>query len=303
MLEELKNQGINWVDVENPGEKELSSLQNLGLDPYIIRDLESRSIRDGIEWYGDSIYVILHFPAIRHTHTPERVQEIDFVIKPGLLVTNHYEMIDPLHKFRKLFAMNSVLGHSSNSEHAGDLFYLIMRKLYKSVIHELEAIEDELNGIAKDIFSGHERAMVELISHVAIDLLFIENTLQPHRYVLKQYQGLAERMFPGQAHITTSSLLEEYQHVLSKMKAVRGLLMELRHTNDSLLTTKQNEISTNLTVMAFITFPLTALASIFGMNAKFMPFIGQPGDFWIILFLMATITFFLYLYFRFKRWL
>jgi Mg2+ and Co2+ transporter CorA len=39
----------------------------------------------------------------------------------------------------------------------------------------------------------------------------------------------------------------------------------------------------NLTIMAFITFPLTLLSSLFGMNTHDTPIIGFKGDFWLIL--------------------
>jgi Mg2+ and Co2+ transporter CorA len=55
--------------------------------------------------------------------------------------------------------------------------------------------------------------------------------------------------------------------------------------------------------MAFVTFPLTLFASLFGMNTEMTPIIGHPADFWIIVGIMlsAAITFFAY--FKYKRWL
>ncbi|MCK5592403.1 MAG: hypothetical protein KAI72_10650 [Candidatus Pacebacteria bacterium] len=55
--------------------------------------------------------------------------------------------------------------------------------------------------------------------------------------------------------------------------------------------------------MAFITFPLTLIAGIFGMNAEYMPFVGQDQDFFIILGLMVVTVFIMFTYFKFKKWM
>jgi LPXTG-motif cell wall-anchored protein len=55
--------------------------------------------------------------------------------------------------------------------------------------------------------------------------------------------------------------------------------------------------------MAFITFPLTLLSSLFGMNVQSAPIIGSRGDFWIIvgIMIMGAIGFFTY--FKRKGWM
>ena len=57
------------------------------------------------------------------------------------------------------------------------------------------------------------------------------------------------------------------------------------------------------TIMAFLTFPLSLLSSIFGMNTQAMPITGQPYDFWIIVGAMAILVVIALSYFRFKKWL
>jgi magnesium transporter len=58
-----------------------------------------------------------------------------------------------------------------------------------------------------------------------------------------------------------------------------------------------------LTITNFIFLPLSLLAGIFGMNAKYMPIIGQSNDFWILTMAMAVIAAFLFLFFKIKKWL
>jgi len=54
--------------------------------------------------------------------------------------------------------------------------------------------------------------------------------------------------------------------------------------------------------MAFITFPLTLVASIFGMNTSFIPLVGATHDFWIVIAIMIAASLTMVAYFKHKRW-
>ena len=58
-----------------------------------------------------------------------------------------------------------------------------------------------------------------------------------------------------------------------------------------------------LTTVAFITFPLTLIAGVFGMNAIAIPIIGYKYDFWIILGGMLLTTIVVFGFFKFKKWI
>ena len=81
------------------------------------------------------------------------------------------------------------------------------------------------------------------------------------------------------------------------------MLDELRETNNSILTTKQNEIMKTLTILAFIVVPLATLSQIFGMNVTHTPLVGLPYDFWIIIGIMLGLALAMFGYFKYKKWI
>jgi magnesium transporter len=87
------------------------------------------------------------------------------------------------------------------------------------------------------------------------------------------------------------------------MNSSRASLLELRETNNSLLTTKQNELMKTFTIMAFLMLPLSLIAGVFGMNAEHMPIIGNAFDFWIVLGCMLAVVVVFFAFFKYKRWL
>jgi magnesium transporter len=58
-----------------------------------------------------------------------------------------------------------------------------------------------------------------------------------------------------------------------------------------------------LTALSVSLLPATLLASIFGMNAKWIPFADEPYGFWIIIGIMAAVIFSILKFFKNKGWL
>jgi magnesium transporter len=91
--------------------------------------------------------------------------------------------------------------------------------------------------------------------------------------------------------------------VKNEIIAVKEYLNELRETNNALLSTKQNEIMKNLTIVSFVVLPLSLIANLFGMNAIHMPIVGQANDFLILILLMIIFIIFTYAVMKRNKWL
>jgi len=100
-----------------------------------------------------------------------------------------------------------------------------------------------------------------------------------------------------------SDIIGTYSQARDSLITYKETILALEDTNQSLLSTKTNEIIRILTVFSVVLLPLTLLASIWGMNIPNLPLAGSPSGFWVILVLMAGLMGFLIVYFRKKKWL
>jgi magnesium transporter len=254
------------------------------------------------ELHGDYFYLVMHFPALRHSHR-SREQEVDFVIGKNFIITTHYDTVDPLHKFSKIFEAQSILDKESIGEHAGFLFFFMLKKLYKAVEHEVEYVRQDIARIEDHIFTGHEVKMVEAISLSARDLLNLRQTIEPHRDALHDFEESAPRFFGEPFTAYARGLSNEYYRVHNHIVRNSDALRELRETNNSLLTTKQNETMRIFTVLAFFTFPLSLIVAIFDVKTVSNPFSGAPNGFAIIISTLVLTTLVMLWYFKHKKWL
>lgn len=298
------NDSLTWIDVTSPTSEEVRTLmQEYHINPRVAEELLAPSTGARLESDPDHLFVALHFPALRHTHTISGEQEVDFILSKEHLITVRYDTIDALHKFEKVFEVTSILSKDGEEPHAGDIFFAILTKLYRSIGHELEFIHDRLEDAEEDIFDGQEKEMVVVLSNLSRDLLNIKQALTSHQDVLQHMQVDARMRFGETFDHELQSIKAEYDRIDALRRMNMDSLRELRETNNSLVSTKQNEIMKILTIVAFVITPLNFVASTFGMNAVNMPIVGTPGDFWVILGIMFSATLLIFAYFKHRKWL
>lgn len=300
MLTRYKERDVEWIDLLAPTPGELRALmREFDLHPAIVEELTSPSVKSKVERFDHCLYLVLHFPALRHHGRAE--QEIDFVLGKHYLITVRYETIDPLHHFARSFEAGSVLG--AGHTHGGHLFVSMARSLYRALTHECDALREKLDGIEESIFRGREREMVARISAVARNVHDFRRTLVAHQEILSSLEAPGERLFGAGFPYHVRSTLSEEARVRHALDHLHGWLNELRETNNSLLSLKQNEVMKNLTIMAFVTFPLTLISSVFAIDARHRPIIGMEYDFWILVGLMVCLAGSFFVFFKYKKWL
>jgi magnesium transporter len=90
--------------------------------------------------------------------------------------------------------------------------------------------------------------------------------------------------------------------VVEMVESNRDLLSGIHDLYLSSLNNKLNEVMKVLTVIATIFMPITFIASVYGMNFKWMPGLEHPWGFPIAVALMACVGVGMWLYFRTKSW-
>jgi magnesium transporter len=289
-----------WVDLNSPTKEEIDSLvltQNIS--PIIAKDLLLPTPVQYAEEDGQTIYTVLHIPTFKRSHSVEDSQEIDFIIKADGVITARYDSIDALHYFAKQIEVSEILNKSKNSH----LFFGIMREIYKSMFDELAYMEDWLREIEKNIFDGREKEMVFTISNAGRNLLNFKRIVDPHGSVFDFLRETGKEKFGEEFEAEAKALAEKWRRVIKRANNQMDLVMELRETNNSMLSTKQNEIMKQLAVIGSVILPLTIIGQLFGLSIHSFPLIDNPNAFWIVLGIMAVVMVITMVYAKIKKWM
>lgn len=304
MIKKYTNGSVTWIDVYKPTTEDVRILmEDYNISPDTAHDLQLPAYKEKIISYKDYIYLSLHFPALRHTNTDKIDQEVDFVVGKDFIITARYDSIDALERFSKTFELDSILNKKVMISHAGLTFYSMLNELYKAMSDEVDSLDDTLEELDRNLFKGKERTMVNKISEVNRNLISFNHLMFNHKSVLLSLKNSDSKLLGKDFSENITRILNQYYKIESDLVNNIEFVKELRYTNDSLLTAKQSETMKHLTMMAFVTFPLTLMTSMFGMNTRYMPIIGHDYDFFIIVFIMFVIAIMFFAFFKFKKWL
>ncbi len=307
MINTYKFNGETWVDVDHGTPEEIHRLMDMyGIHPFIAKELSSFTPKPRIEFHDEYIYCILHFPAWKHTHDKDnKNQEVDFIIGRDVLITARYDTIDAIHKFSKDLEVNQILDKHGDKrrKHSHTIFAGMLRELYTSLFEELEHIEDVTENITAQIFMGQEKEMVASISDVTRTLLNFKRVTDLHREILEALHTHGAEVFGEHFGHEIESIIVDYLKINTTIRSNLELLRELRDTNNSLLSAKQNETIKHLTGMGAVILPLNLIAWVFAMRTEGMPIIDNPNAFWIVVGMMVTSAVISFVYAKHKDWL
>ena len=178
--------GLVWLDVSNPTDEDIAGLvKRYALHPLVGEELKSSSSLAKIDLYKDYILVVLTLPVrVGNKGGYEIVdREVDFVIGKSFLITSRFDAIEQLEYFAKIFEANSILNKEEKMEHAGHLFYYMIKRIYAGMCEDLENIKDSLVTSESHIFTGDERKMVEVLSNLSRELIDFKQTARIHEEI------------------------------------------------------------------------------------------------------------------------
>lgn len=304
MLTTIKHGEITWIKLDSPSAKEVADLSGqFPVHPLIAEELISPTVRPKVDVYKDTLYLILHFPVFDSATQTSVSREIDFVIGKNFLLTANFGRLEPLEEILKQSQSEKSFQEKNFKEHAGFLVFLILKELYEFSLRQLDHIHVKVDISEEQIFNGNEEEMVKKISLIKRDILDFCRIVYPHGAVLNSLEDCGKTFFGENFTPYLNVLTGDYMKVKNLAEENKETIEALQQTNESMLSTKTNKIMKTLTIMAFITFPLTLLSNIFSMNTRYTPIIGSTADFWIIVGGMTVATLGMLLVFKKKKWL
>lgn len=302
MISKYKYKNLTWVDLENPTDEELVHISEEYDVPLIIsEEMRSQSLHSKVDIYPNFIYLILHFPRVSLNENRGIEQEVDFIISKDFIITTHYEFIESLHEFSKTFEVEAVLEKRMDMDHAGFLFYHLIKSLYYNSRRQLHEANILIKETEKEIFEGKEGQMVQSISNINRMLLDYKQALRFHKEVLDSFEIAAKQFFGEKFNYYISSIIGEYNKTQKVLDGNKEILDDLRETNDSLLASKTRATMKILTVITFLMMPVAVLSDIFVINSRFLQK-QNTHDYYMVVGFMFLLCLIIFVITKAKKW-
>lgn len=300
----IKSKKLTWVDIENPTKKDIAYLKNnFDLHPLVLEEFSIPSHRSRVENYKNYLFMIFHVPFLDKARREIKPRELDIVVTKDHLITVRYQSILPL---KSLFDQCNLYEEAKKSYMdgtTGHLLYYILRGILEYISPKLDFIDDSIDHIEEEMFLGKERYMVMEVSILKRVIIDFRRIIEPQRTFIDSLLSEGVEFFGIKLKPYFHDLSGSYSKILNLLETCKETIEALEDTNQSLLTTKTNDVMRALTLSASIALPLTLIAGIFGMNTS-LPFTGKAEtDFWTVIVIMAVVAFLLLAFFKRQKWL
>lgn len=189
------------------------------------------------------------------------------------------------------------------SRGADYLLYSLIDTVIDSYFLDLEDLEDRIELIEEDLIENVTSNVLQLIHYIKIDIITLRKAIWPLREMLSDLESHEYSLIDKSTNFYIRDVYDHSILVFETLESFRDRISEMLDIYLSSSSNRLNEIVRVLTIISTIFVPLTFIVGLYGMNFIFMPEIGHPLSYPLVLLSMFMIAVFMLIYFRRKKWI
>jgi magnesium transporter len=283
----------SWLNVENATEEDLEKVDEL------TEDLTSLDLKDALDDYevprierheGSTLLIFIRNPSqeIPNFHT----ENLTLVLTEEYFITISSRKNKILEEIKK--------EQNVPTTQRSKFLINILTKVARDFTRNIKSITNEVQDRSRDLNKIKSEDIVELIEN--------EDILNRYQAALVPLKNVFENL-ASRDYIKTYEEDEDMLHdMVVSIKQSADLcsvnlknISALRDAYQIIFTNRLNKTIKFLTTFTIILTVPTVVSSIYGMNVD-LPLADNTYAFWILLAMVVSISFLLFLFFYFKRW-
>ncbi|HEY1237932.1 MAG TPA: magnesium/cobalt transporter CorA [Solirubrobacterales bacterium] len=289
-----------WIGIHEPGPGDLEELQSLfGLHELAVEDAQQAHQRPKIEDYDQDVFIVL-----KTAHYHEDLEEVHFgeihlFAGPGYVITVRHGPGSELKTARhKVESRPDLLRLGASSA-----VWAILDKVVDDYIPVVDAIEDDIEEVEKDVFDDDIPAPTARIYHLKREVIEFHRAAWPLLNPLETLEQGGFQRVPDELRSFFRDVADHARRVDEQVSAQRELLTSVLQANLSLVSVNQNETVKKISAIFGIIGVPTFIASVYGMNFDNMPELHWHYGYAMALGLMAVCVLTLGAFFRRIDWI
>ncbi|MBU4421900.1 hypothetical protein KKB41_03015, partial [Patescibacteria group bacterium] len=208
---------------------------------------------------------------------------------------------------QKLFSSCKVQSLQTICNRPGLLLYEILNELFNYCFPMLRHINMDIEEVEDRLFYNkkyEKQETVEQTLRIKTNIFDFQRSIRSHGYVLEKFVEKSKKYISKQSDRDKFLELIEYaKEVNMSLDSYKEAINALHQANSTLVDYRVNQVTKVLTIIATITFPLSLVATTFGIGAEGTPLVHSVGGFWKISALLASGALSMLILFRWRRWI
>lgn len=298
--------GLLWVDMdgESLDSCEKILLSAFGFHPLAVDDALRQTHISKVDDWGDYIYLVFHSIQYQSSaEEPIQTQELDIFLGKSYLVTYHLEPVAPIESVWELCQRDS----RSLSRGSAYLLYQLLDDLIAHYMAVVEEVNQDIDLIEDQVFSGPKPATLESIFTLRRTLLQLRHLLVPQREVLYKLSRVDFQVIETEFTVFFRDVYDHAARLDNILESLRDLAGSALEIYLSVINNRMNEVMKTLTIITTLFMPLAFITGFFGMNffQAALPLEAWTGRlaFAITMIIIVLVPVGMYLWMRRRAWM
>ncbi len=295
--------GVSWLNIDGIRDSHLLERvgDGLAIHPLALEDIQNPDLRPKIEDYES--YLFLSFKMLRWDRARSAIdsEQVSLLVGKGWVVSFQEEREgDVFGAVRERIRTGKGRIRSAGADY---LAYSLLDAVVDHYFLVLEQLEEAVDAIEGRLVGEPGAEPVGDIQRLLGQVTLVRRAVWPLREIVLE---VLKEEYPLVAEATHHYFRDVYDHLLEVADTVdllRDMLAGLVNLHITSLSKNMNAIMKVLTIIATIFMPLSFIASLYGMNFRYMPELSLPWGYPAVLALMSAITIGMIVYFKRKKWM
>ncbi|MBI3008635.1 MAG: magnesium/cobalt transporter CorA [Candidatus Omnitrophica bacterium] len=304
-------ENLIWIDVEDPDDNDIEVLLEVfGLHAMTVEDCIMPNTRPKIEQFDNYTFLVLH--TIGSIVQPDAgdmtlsangkrigIVELDICLGKNYLITFHTEPVRVINATRDKAEKKSPI----MSRGPDFLLYHMADGLVDNYFPVVDELDNKIDKMEEEILTEPSKNTLKKLYDLKMDTMFLRRIIGPERDAINLLIRNESPFIRPQNQVYFRDVYDHMVRLSDLLDVCREITTSAVEIYMIVSSNKLNEIIKTLTILATIATPSIIIASIYGMNFKYMPELGFRYGYLLVLLVMVLTTVFMVVFFKRRKWL
>ena len=297
LFDELGYDDILWIDLMSPTIKEQKGVENF-LEINLQTRQQVEEIESSSKYSETENSIICNSNFFVSTDDSFVIEPVSFIISEGVLISVRTSELKTFNEVAKRLQM------SYKSYPTG--YHLLISILEIRIDYDADLVEALARNIASlskhiNLSDSVDKEILRRINYTQENTMLIRENIFDRQRILSGI--LRSERFPNDIYPKLSLMIKDVNSLISHADFSSERLDYLQDTAIGLINIEQSNVTKIFTVASRFFMPPTMIASLYGMNFRFMPELDWEHGYIFAIGLMVAASALTYLFFRWKKWL
>jgi magnesium transporter len=290
---------VTWINVDGLHDIELMKRlgECYGLHHLMLEDILNTDQRPKTDDFGDILYIVLKVLMFHEEAEELEVEQVSLLLGENFVISFQEKEGDDFDVIRERIKDKKGRIRQMGADY---LVYCLLDVIIDDYFSVMEKLGEQIEYLEEEMADNPAPEELQKLHSLRRAVIFIRKSIWPLREIIAKLERGESPLIKQSTRMYLKDINDHIMHLSDTIESSREMLANIHDVYLTSASNRMNEVMKVLTIIATIFIPLSFIASVYGMNFKFMPELDWQFGYFFALFIMFTVTIIMVIYFKRK---